>query len=71
MEIQIKDQKKQATDKEKELELLIKDLLYNKKYTIQGARRHLKSQEKNQKYQSTTLDEIRLELEKIRNLLTE
>ena len=55
--------------REIELVLLIKDLLYNKKYTIQGAKRHLKTQGKSPKVQTATLDEIRLELERIRNLL--
>ena len=55
--------------REIELVLLIKDLLYSKKFTIQGAKRHLKTQDKSPKNQTATLDEIRLELERIRNLL--
>ena len=55
--------------REIELVLLIKDLLYNKKFTIQGAKRHLKTQDKRTKGQSVSLDDIRTELESIRNLL--
>ncbi|MBW1695178.1 MAG: MerR family transcriptional regulator [Deltaproteobacteria bacterium] len=55
--------------REIEMILLIKDLLYSKKYTIQGAKRYLKTMEKVQKDPFSTLDEIRSELEDIRNLL--
>ena len=54
-----------------ELILKIKHLLYEKKYTIQGAKQYLKSKttEINKEYPTRTLEEIRLELEKIRDLL--
>jgi len=54
-----------------ELILKIKHLLYEKKYTIQGAKQHLKSKaaEIKKEYPTRTLEEIRLELEKIRDLL--
>ena len=54
---------------ELELILLIKDLLYNKKYTIQGAKRHLRKLDKRHQDPSSALDEIRTELEHIRDLL--
>ena len=55
-----------------ELILKIKHLLYEKKFTIQGARQHLISKEKPKKKKSsaTTLAEIRSELETIRELLS-
>ncbi len=54
-----------------ELILKIKHLLYEKKYTIQGAKQYLKSKpaEIKEEYPALTLEEIRLELEKIRDLL--
>jgi len=54
-----------------ELILKIKYLLYEKKYTIQGAKQYLKSKTTKIKkeYPTRTLEEIRLELEKIRDLL--
>ncbi|MFC1858542.1 MerR family transcriptional regulator [Thermodesulfobacteriota bacterium] len=56
-----------------ELILKIKHLLYEKKFTIQGARQHLISKKKPEKKKSstTTLAEIRSELESIRELLSE
>ena len=55
-----------------ELLLKIKHLLYDKKFTIQGARQHLKMKpaEKTEKSSITTLDEIRKELKSIRDLLS-
>ena len=55
-----------------ELILKIKHLLYEKKFTIQGAKQHLKTTpaEKKVKPSVNTLEEIRLELKKIRDLLT-
>ncbi|MCG2754030.1 MAG: MerR family transcriptional regulator [Desulfobacteraceae bacterium] len=55
-----------------ELILKIKHLLHNKKYTIQGAKRRLKSKEPEKKADSLTniLDDIRSELKSIRDLLT-
>jgi len=55
-----------------ELILGIKHLLYEKKYTIEGARQHLKSKTAGKKESSLSaaLDEIRLELESIRDLVT-
>lgn len=54
-----------------DLILKIKHLLYNKKYTIQGAKRRLKSKKVEKKTESSTniLDEIRSELKNIRDLL--
>jgi len=55
-----------------ELILRIKHLLYEKKYTIQGAKQHLKTKPagKMKKSSTITLDEIRSELESIRNLIS-
>ncbi len=55
-----------------ELILRVKHLLYEKKYTIQGAKQHLKtkSPEKMKKSSTITLDEIRSELESIRDLIS-
>jgi DNA-binding transcriptional MerR regulator len=55
-----------------ELILKIKHLLYDKKFTIQGARQHLKIKpdEKKEKSSITTLDEIRKELKNIRDLIS-
>ena len=50
--------------------LKIKELLYDKKFTIQGAKRHLRTNGKKDKEQTTGLDDIRSELENIRDLLT-
>ena len=51
--------------------LTIKHLLYDKKYTIQGARRYLRhlNKEKDALSLCETIDEIRLELASIRDLL--
>ncbi len=53
--------------------LLIKHLLYEKKFTIQGARQYLKNRSRNK--ERTKLDkkisEIRKELEGIKSLLTD
>jgi DNA-binding transcriptional MerR regulator len=52
--------------------LLIKDLLYQKKFTIKGAKRYLKSRDKDPSAsQKPLLDEIRKELEDIRKMLAE
>ena len=50
--------------------LKIKELLYDKKFTIQGAKRHLRTNEKKDKGKPSGLDDIRSELENIRDLLT-
>ena len=57
--------------KDVELVLKIKDLLYNQKFTIQGAKRHLsgKSEDPPSEISGSILDEIRIELLQIRNLL--
>ena len=54
-----------------ELILKIKDLLYNKKFTIQGAKRHLfgKLGDPPLDTAGPILDEIRFELQQIKNLL--
>ena len=56
-----------------DLILKIKDLLYNKKFTIQGARRYLcgkgPSSLSDAKEAGTLLAEIRFELQEIKNLL--
>ena len=54
-----------------ELILTIKHLLHDKKFTIQGARRHLRYLNKGEKDISIadTINEIRTELESIRNIL--
>lgn len=56
-----------------ELILRIKHLLYAKKYTIQGAKQHLTSltTEKKKKSSTATLEEVRRELENIRDMLIE
>ncbi len=55
-----------------ELILRIKHLLYEKKFTIQGARQHLKTKpdEKEEKPSTITLNEIRMELASIRDLIS-
>jgi len=55
-----------------ELILRIKHLLYEKKFTIQGAKQHLKTKpdEKEEKPSTITLDEIRMELASIRDLIS-
>jgi len=52
--------------------LKIKHLLYEKKFTIQGAKQHLKTKpaEKKVKPSANALKDIRRELKKIRDLLT-
>ena len=54
-----------------ELILRIKHLLYEKNFTIQGAKQHLKTKTaaKKEKSSTITLDEIRSELKSIRNLM--
>jgi len=54
-----------------ELILKIKHLLYEKKFTIQGAKKYLNSEyrEKKGKLSTDVVDEIRSELEQIRDLL--
>lgn len=54
-----------------ELILEIKHLLYDKKFTIPGAKKHLnvKTRGKNKKPAIEIIDEIRQELEEIRDLL--
>ncbi|MCP4690846.1 MAG: MerR family transcriptional regulator [Desulfobacterales bacterium] len=50
--------------------LKIKHLLHEKRYTIQGARQHLKASRKRKSAsRGGVLDEIRAELEKIREML--
>jgi len=54
-----------------ELILKIKTLLYEKKFTIQGARQRLKTgSRKKTPDQAPTLDEIRTELQVIRDILS-
>ncbi|MGD2029896.1 MAG: MerR family transcriptional regulator [Desulfobacterales bacterium] len=55
-----------------ELILKIKHLLYDKKFTIQGARQHLKIKpdEKKEKPSTISLDEIRIRLKSIRDLIS-
>jgi DNA-binding transcriptional MerR regulator len=49
--------------------LRIKELLYDKKFTIQGAKRHLRTKKKKDGTQTVSLDDIRTELKNIRDLL--
>ena len=55
-----------------ELILEIKHLLYDKKYTIQGAKQHIKSRLPEEKEIPSTdlLNDIRLQLMKIRDILS-
>jgi len=55
-----------------ELILKIKHLLYDKKFTIQGAKQHLKIKpdEKKAKPSTISLDEIRIKLKSIRDLIS-
>jgi DNA-binding transcriptional MerR regulator len=55
-----------------ELILKIKHLLYDKKFTIQGAKQHLKIKpdEKKAKPSTISLDEIRIRLKSIRDLIS-
>jgi DNA-binding transcriptional MerR regulator len=59
------------TKKDVELILYIKHLLYEQKFTIRGAKQFLKTKavEKKAKYSTITFDEIRLELERIRDMI--
>ena len=58
------------TRKDIELILKIKDLLYEKKYTIQGARQHLSRRAGTDKTStSALLNDLRAELKSIRDLL--
>ncbi len=59
------------TKKDVELILHVKYLLYEKKFTIQGAKQFLKTKpaEKKSKSSTITIDEIRSELETIRNMI--
>ncbi len=58
------------TRKDIELILRIKDLLYEKKYTIQGARQHLSRRAgKDKTSTSALLNDLRAELKSIRDLL--
>jgi DNA-binding transcriptional MerR regulator len=54
--------------------LVIKKLLYERKFTIKGAKQHLRSQRRARaetgKPHSSLVEEIRYELEKIRDLLS-
>jgi len=52
-----------------ELILKIKHLLYDKKFTIQGAKQHLNALRKKKTSLPLVLDDIRTELESIRELL--
>ena len=51
--------------------LLIKHLLHEKRFTIKGAKRHLRSKGGRKPPPPSLLDEIRYELNAIRDLLTE
>jgi len=55
--------------KDVELILEIKHLLYEKKYTIPGAKKHLKDRSARQHPQAPTFDEILNELKAIKQLL--
>ena len=54
-----------------ELILQIKHLLYEKKFTIQGAKQHLNSTtpENKEKQSTNVLDDVRMELKSIKDLL--
>ncbi len=64
---------RQYTKYDIEMIFTIKHLLYDKKFTIEGAKRSLRYLNKpNEKMSlSETIDEIRMELENIRNLLNQ
>ncbi len=53
-----------------ELILKIKNLLYDKKFTIRGAKKHLGSYTDGNKFSSATIEELRQELISIRKILT-
>jgi len=55
--------------KDVERVLMIKHLLHEKKFTIKGAKRHLRSQAASAPPPPALLDEIRSELQAIRDLL--
>jgi DNA-binding transcriptional MerR regulator len=58
------------TRKEVELILAIKDLLYRRKFTIEGARQHLRIQAGEEKIAALhVLEDLRAELEQLRRLL--
>ena len=58
------------TRKEVDQILAIKDLLYRRKFTIEGARRHLRVQADDEKATALqVLEEVRAELEQLRRLL--
>ncbi len=65
--------KQQYTKYDIELIFTIKHRLYDKKFTIEGAKRSLRYLNKPSKKMSLseTIDEIRMELENIRNLLNQ
>jgi len=53
-----------------EIILKIKHLLYDKKFTIRGAKKHLGSDTVENKISSATMEELRQELISIRKILT-
>ena len=53
-----------------ELILKIKHLLYDKKFTIRGAKKHLGSCTGENKFSSVTIEDLRQELISIRKMLT-
>jgi len=53
-----------------ELILKIKHLLYDKKFTIRGAKKHLGSDTGENKFSSASIEELRRELISIRRILT-
>ncbi len=53
-----------------ELILKIKHLLYDKKFTIRGAKNHLGSDTDENKFSSVTIEDLRQELISIRKMLT-
>jgi DNA-binding transcriptional MerR regulator len=53
-----------------ELILKIKHLLYDKKFTIRGAKKYLGSDTDENKFSSATMEELRQELISIRKMLT-
>jgi len=58
------------TRKEVEQILAIKDLLYRRKFTIEGARQHLRIQADDEKITALqVLEDVRAELEQLRRLL--
>ena len=62
---------RQYSKNDVELVLAVKHLLYDKKFTIKGAKNHLRHLDNNRKMSLTeTIDEIRTELKNIRNLLS-